>query len=429
MRPPPTTQASTRPATRPSTPPPGPLHLGAGRARALRARLPAGLPPLRQPAGRRGPHPGHLRPGLPVARHLHARHLRGLAAPDHHQPLPRHGPPPAAHPLRRPARRRRAAARPRRPARSRPTTDTHLDPQVQAALDALSPEFRAAVVLCDIEGLSYEEIAATLGVKLGTVRSRIHRGRAQLREALAAPTWRRSARSSPRALPPVPRSVLPVCCRGRADRMSRHLGMQVSAYVDHRLDARAEHAFDQHLAVCLVCRHRRQRGAAPADVAALRPHPRFLGGPPDHAAGDGPARSGGSVRRGLHGPGRDVRRGCGPLRLATIALPAERPTPDPTGSRISTPAARPDRGAGLAGAAPVSSPCRGDRGSRRGRLGGRRHRPGRRRPGSRRLGLAPVDATSGKVHAAVPRDVRRVRTHLLTTAAGAPAPGAVKQTS
>src|SRR5690349_21817678 len=58
------------------------------------------------------------------------------------------------------------------------------DPDVQRALDALPPEFRAAVVLCDIEGLSYEEIAATLGVKLGTVRSRIHRGRAQLRNAL-----------------------------------------------------------------------------------------------------------------------------------------------------------------------------------------------------------------------------------------------------
>ena len=64
-------------------------------------------------------------------------------------------------------------------------TDTHLDPQVQAALDALSPEFRVAVVLCDIEGLTYEEISATLGIKLGTVRSRIHRGRVQLREALA----------------------------------------------------------------------------------------------------------------------------------------------------------------------------------------------------------------------------------------------------
>lgn len=61
----------------------------------------------------------------------------------------------------------------------------NLDHDVQRALDALSPEFRAAVVLCDIEGLSYEEIAATLGIKLGTVRSRIHRARAQLRESLA----------------------------------------------------------------------------------------------------------------------------------------------------------------------------------------------------------------------------------------------------
>jgi len=62
--------------------------------------------------------------------------------------------------------------------------DRHLEADIQAALDALSPEYRAAVVLCDIEGLTYEEVAATLGVKLGTVRSRIHRGRAQLRRAL-----------------------------------------------------------------------------------------------------------------------------------------------------------------------------------------------------------------------------------------------------
>ena len=39
--------------------------------------------------------------------------------------------------------------------------DTYLDPQIQAALDALPPDFRVAVVLCDIEGLTYEEIAAT----------------------------------------------------------------------------------------------------------------------------------------------------------------------------------------------------------------------------------------------------------------------------
>jgi RNA polymerase sigma-70 factor (ECF subfamily) len=63
--------------------------------------------------------------------------------------------------------------------------ENNLDPEIQRALDALPPDFRAAVVLCDLEGLSYEEIAATLGVKLGTVRSRIHRGRSQLRKALA----------------------------------------------------------------------------------------------------------------------------------------------------------------------------------------------------------------------------------------------------
>ena len=61
---------------------------------------------------------------------------------------------------------------------------THLDPDLQASLDELAPEFKAAVVLCDVEGLSYEEIGATLGIKLGTVRSRIHRGRQALRQSL-----------------------------------------------------------------------------------------------------------------------------------------------------------------------------------------------------------------------------------------------------
>jgi RNA polymerase sigma-70 factor, ECF subfamily len=70
--------------------------------------------------------------------------------------------------------------------------DSRLGPDLQAALDSLPPEFRAAVVLCDIEGLSYEEIGATLGVKLGTVRSRIHRGRQALRDYLAAHPGSRS---------------------------------------------------------------------------------------------------------------------------------------------------------------------------------------------------------------------------------------------
>ena len=45
--------------------------------------------------------------------------------------------------------------------------ERHFDDDVQRALDALPPDFRAAVVLCDIEGLSYEEIAATLGSSSG----------------------------------------------------------------------------------------------------------------------------------------------------------------------------------------------------------------------------------------------------------------------
>jgi RNA polymerase sigma-70 factor (ECF subfamily) len=84
--------------------------------------------------------------------------------------------------------------------------DRHLDGDIQAALKALAPEYRAAVVLCDIEGLSYEEISETLGVKLGTVRSRIHRGRAQLRAALGHRRPRRAGAASASRVPASPAS-------------------------------------------------------------------------------------------------------------------------------------------------------------------------------------------------------------------------------
>ena len=71
------------------------------------------------------------------------------------------------------------------PSPERAHIDAAFDHDIEEALAALAPEFRVAVVLCDIEQLTYEEIAATLGVKIGTVRSRIHRGRSQLRRALA----------------------------------------------------------------------------------------------------------------------------------------------------------------------------------------------------------------------------------------------------
>jgi RNA polymerase sigma-70 factor (ECF subfamily) len=60
----------------------------------------------------------------------------------------------------------------------------HLDGPVAGALAGLPDEFRAPVVLCCVDGHSYEEAARALDLKLGTVRSRIHRGRAALREAL-----------------------------------------------------------------------------------------------------------------------------------------------------------------------------------------------------------------------------------------------------
>ncbi|MCH9648996.1 MAG: sigma-70 family RNA polymerase sigma factor [Deltaproteobacteria bacterium] len=55
---------------------------------------------------------------------------------------------------------------------------------VEEGLQLLPPVFREAVVLCDLQGLSYEEIASVLGVRIGTVRSRIARGREKLRVLL-----------------------------------------------------------------------------------------------------------------------------------------------------------------------------------------------------------------------------------------------------
>ncbi|MER7608733.1 RNA polymerase sigma factor SigE [Nocardioides sp. NPDC023903] len=81
-------------------------------------------------------------------------------------------------------------------------TDQRFDDDIERALATLPPDFRAAVVLCDVEGLSYEEISEILGAKLGTVRSRIHRGRAMLRDNLAhrAPRGGRLRHSGPKVL-------------------------------------------------------------------------------------------------------------------------------------------------------------------------------------------------------------------------------------
>ena len=72
-----------------------------------------------------------------------------------------------------------------------PTLDDHVQRQELArclheALASLPPDQRLAAVLCDVQGLPYEEIAQVMGVSLGTVKSRISRARARLRKALMA---------------------------------------------------------------------------------------------------------------------------------------------------------------------------------------------------------------------------------------------------
>ena len=62
--------------------------------------------------------------------------------------------------------------------------DWFTDDEVKNALDALPEGFRMAVLLADVEGFSYKEIASILDVPIGTVMSRLHRGRQAMQKKL-----------------------------------------------------------------------------------------------------------------------------------------------------------------------------------------------------------------------------------------------------
>jgi RNA polymerase sigma-70 factor, ECF subfamily len=100
------------------------------------------------------------------------------------------------------------------------------DVEIQAALLSLREEFRIAIYYADVEGFSYAQIAEIMGTRIGTVTSRLHRGRTQLRKSLSTlatqrrvlhPTpWRTrewiSGRFHQKSTPP---ECIPVPARGR----------------------------------------------------------------------------------------------------------------------------------------------------------------------------------------------------------------------
>jgi RNA polymerase sigma-70 factor, ECF subfamily len=63
-------------------------------------------------------------------------------------------------------------------------TDDHFEDEVKGALEKLPYYFRIIVLLCDVEGFSYQEISNIINIPVGTVMSRLHRGRSLLRRRL-----------------------------------------------------------------------------------------------------------------------------------------------------------------------------------------------------------------------------------------------------
>ena len=294
-----------------------PPTLGRGRPHPLRAGLPARLPPDRQPARRRGPHPGRVRPGLPVAVQLHARHLRGLAAPHHDQPLPRPGPPQAAHPLRRRSPTTPPsgcpAASPARPRSTTTTTSTTTSSarSTRSRPTSARPSCSATSRACPTRRSQRRSASSS-----GTVRSRIHRGRAQLRAALEHRAPGRREAFEPGGIAPV---RPPTPGRRRAADVT-HLGPRISALVDGELGHEARDRALAHVAHCADLPRDRSTPSAAVKDAARR------------------GRAAGTVRprcsprcRPSPCPATRCRRGRAPCRRARWSRSSRRPAGPPAG--------------------------------------------------------------------------------------------------
>ena len=117
------------------------------------------------------------------------------------------------------------------------------DAEVKEALEALPEQFRMAVILADIEGFSYKEIAEILDVPIGTVMSRIHRGRKQLQKRL----WEYAEQQQPAA----PRRFGNRGLNGEMD--CDHAIYRVYEYLDGELTVWRRRAITRHLDECPPC--------------------------------------------------------------------------------------------------------------------------------------------------------------------------------